>query len=121
MRIGIVGTGHIGGTLAQHLVRVGHEVAISNSRGPDTLEALVAELGPGTRAMTAEEAAAFGDLVVVSVPFGRYRQLSARGVRGKVVIDMNNYYPGRDGSFPELDGDRTTSSELLKSSCPMPG
>lgn len=118
MRIGIVGTGHIGGTLAQHLVRVGHEVAISNSRGPDTLEALVAELGPGTRAMTAEEAAAFGDLVVVSVPFGRYRELSARGVRGKVVIDTNNYYPGRDGSFPELDGDRTTSSERLQEHLP---
>lgn len=118
MRIGIVGTGHIGGTLAQHLVRVGHEVAISNSRGPDTLEALVAELGPGTRAMTAEEAAAFGDLVVVSVPFGRYRELSARGVRGKVVIDTNNYYPGRDGSFSELDGDRTTSSERLQEHLP---
>jgi pyrroline-5-carboxylate reductase len=65
MRIGIIGIGHIGGTLAHHLVRVGHEVAISNSRGPDTPEDVVAELGPNARAMTAEEAAAFGDLVVV--------------------------------------------------------
>jgi len=118
MRIGIIGAGHIGGTLARLFVSAGHEVAASNSRGPDTLENLVTELGDRARAMTAQDAARFGDVVVVSVPFGRYRELPTDGLAGKVVIDTNNYYPGRDGHFPELDTDRTTSSELLQAHLP---
>jgi 8-hydroxy-5-deazaflavin:NADPH oxidoreductase len=118
MRIGIIGAGHIGGTLARHFFRVGHEVALSNSRGPDTLADFVRELGSGALAVTAAEAARSGDVVVVSVPFGRYRELPRDGVAGKVVIDTNNYYPQRDGHFPELDSDRTTSSELLQEHLP---
>jgi len=114
MKIGIIGTGHIGGTLARQLVAAGHEVVLSNSRGPETLAELVGELGHGTQAMTAGDAARFGDAIVVSIPFGRYRELPTDGVAGKVVIDTNNYYPQRDGSFEELDADRTTSSELLQ-------
>lgn len=114
MRIGIVGAGHIGGTLAGHFVAAGHEVAVSNSRGPETLAGLVEELGGGAQALTAAEAAQFGDVVVVSVPFGRYGELPTEGVAGKVVVDTNNYYPQRDGHFEELDSDRTTSSELLQ-------
>jgi 8-hydroxy-5-deazaflavin:NADPH oxidoreductase len=114
MRIGIIGSGHIGGTLARCFVDAGHEVAISNSRGPETLARLAEGLGPQARAMTAAEAARFGDLAVVSVPFGRYRELPSDAVAGKVVIDTNNYYPKRDGDFEELDSDRTTSSELLQ-------
>jgi 8-hydroxy-5-deazaflavin:NADPH oxidoreductase len=101
-------------TLAGHFVRAEHEVAVSNSRGPDTLGNLVAELGAGARALTAEEAAGFGEVVVVSVPFGRYRELPAGGLGGKVVVDTNNYFPGRDGHLDELDGDSTSSSELLQ-------
>jgi 8-hydroxy-5-deazaflavin:NADPH oxidoreductase len=114
MKIGIIGAGHIGGTLARHFVRVGHEVAVGNSRGTASLQGLVAELGDRARAMTAQDAARFGEVVVVSVPFGRYRELPTDGVAGKVVIDTNNYYPGRDGRFEDLDTDRTTSSELLQ-------
>lgn len=114
MRIGIIGAGHIGGTLAGHFVRVGHDVAIGNSRGPDTLEELVAELGGGAQAATASDAARFGDVVVVSVPFGRYRELATDAFAGKVVIDTNDYYPRRDGHFEELDSNRTMSSELLQ-------
>lgn len=114
MKIGILGAGRIGATLARHFARVGHVVAVSNSRGPATLEGLVAELGDRAHATTAEDAARFGDVVVVSVPFGRYRELPTGGLAGKVVIDTNNYYPQRDGRFEELDGDRTTSSELLQ-------
>ena len=114
MRIGIIGSGHIGGTLARCFVDAGHEVAVSNSRGPETLADLATELGPRAQAMTAAEAARFGDLVVVSVPFGRYREVPNEAVAGKVVIDTNNYYPRRDGHFEELDSDRTTSSELLQ-------
>jgi predicted dinucleotide-binding enzyme len=95
MKIGIIGAGKIGGTLAGHFVRVGHEVAVSNSRGPDTLQDLIGEIGERARAMTAEDAARFGDVVVVSVPFGRYRELPTDGLAGKVVIETNNYYPGR--------------------------
>jgi hypothetical protein len=114
MRIGIIGAGHIGGTLARRFVDAGHEVGVSNSRGPETLAGLVEELGSGAQAMTAAEAERFGDLVVVSVPFGRYRELPTEAVAGKVVVDTNNYYAQRDGHFEELDRDRTTSSELLQ-------
>jgi 8-hydroxy-5-deazaflavin:NADPH oxidoreductase len=114
MRIGIIGAGHIGGTLAGLFVDAGHEVAVSNSRGPETLAGLVEQLGGRARATSAGDAARFGDVVVVSVPFGRYRELPTEAVAGKVVIDTNNYYPGRDGHLEELDGDRTTSSELLQ-------
>jgi predicted dinucleotide-binding enzyme len=96
MKIGIIGEGKIGSTLAGHFVRVGHEVAVSNSRGPDTLRDVVTELGERARATTAAEAAQFGEVVVVSVPFGRYRELPTDGLAGKVVIDTNNYYPGRE-------------------------
>ena len=114
MRIGIIGSGKIGGTLARRFVDAEHEVALSNSRGPETLAALVDELGPRARALSAAEAERFGDLVVVSVPLGRYRELPTASVAGKVVIDTNNYYPQRDGHFEELDSDKTTSSELLQ-------
>ena len=60
----------------------------------------------------------FGDIVVVSVPFGRYTEVPTAGLDGKVVIDTNNYYPNRDGHFPELDADRTTSSEMLQAHIP---
>ena len=118
MRIGIIGAGHIGATLAAHLVRLGHEVAVSNSRGPATLGPLVEELGARAQAMTAADAVGFAEVVVVAVPFGRYRELPTDGVAGKIVVDTNNYYPQRDGHFEELDDDRTTSSELLQGHLP---
>jgi predicted dinucleotide-binding enzyme len=118
MRIGIIGAGHIGGTLAGLFVMAGHEVAISNSRSPETLDALVGELGERARATTPEDAARYGEIVVVSIPFGRYREVPIEGMAGKIVIDTNNYYPQRDGHFAELDTDRTTSSELLQAHLP---
>ncbi|AXI78874.1 NADP oxidoreductase [Peterkaempfera bronchialis] len=114
MRIGIIGAGHIGATLARQFARIGHEVVISNSRGPQTLQALVQNLGGGVRAVTPAEAVAFGEVVVVSVPYGRYRELPAEGFDGKVVIDTCNYYPERDGHDPDLDSGATTSSEKIR-------
>jgi predicted dinucleotide-binding enzyme len=114
LRIGIVGAGHIGRTLAAHFVRAGHEVVLSNSRDPETLQELVAGLGDGASARTAAEAARAGDVVVVSIPFGRLRELPADELAGKVVVDTNNYYPQRDGHLEELDDDQATSSELLQ-------
>jgi hypothetical protein len=113
MKIGIIGAGNIGATAARLFTRAGHEVALSNSRGGAGLEALVAELGGGARATGVEEAARFGEVVLVAVPFGKYEALPAEAFEGRVVIDAGNYYPQRDGHLAELDGGRTTSSELL--------
>lgn len=116
--IGLIGSGNIGSTLARLAVDHGHPVVLSNSRGPATLEALVAELGPRARADTAEGAAAAGDVVIVTIPLGNYRQVPVEPLRGKVVVDTNNYYPQRDGQVPELDDGSSTSSELLQAHLP---
>ena len=114
MKIGIIGAGYIGGNAAKLFTEAGHEIAIANSRGAETLRDLVAGIGGNAKAVNVEEAAAFGDVVFVSIPFGKYRELPAGAFDGKIVIDSNNYYPERDGNFVELDEGVTTSSELLK-------
>jgi 8-hydroxy-5-deazaflavin:NADPH oxidoreductase len=114
VKIGVIGAGRIGGTLAARLVAAGHEVAISNSRDPATLQGAV----DGARPMTVEDAGRFGEVIVVSIPFRRYREVPADAVHGKLVIDTNNYYPQRDGHFPELDDGSTTSSELVQAHLP---
>jgi predicted dinucleotide-binding enzyme len=116
--IGFIGSGNIGSTLARLAVSAGHDVVISNSRGPETLSDLVAELGPRARAATAFDAAEAGDLVVVTVPLKNYREVPVEPLRGKVVIDTNNYYPDRDGHIAELDDESTTTSELLQAHLP---
>src|SRR5205085_6077747 len=113
MKIGIIGSGNIGATSARLFVRAGHEVALSNSRDGEGLEALIAELGPKAKATTIEDAARFGDVIVIAIPFGKFRTLPADAFKGKVVIDAGNYYPNRDGNFAELDNDEITSSELM--------
>jgi predicted dinucleotide-binding enzyme len=115
---GIIGAGHIGSHIARAVIAVGHDVVIANSRGPETLAELVAELGPSARAATAEEAGATGDVVVVTVPFGRYRDVPVEPLAGKIVIDTNNYYWERDGRFPELDRGEATTSGLLQAHLP---
>jgi 8-hydroxy-5-deazaflavin:NADPH oxidoreductase len=118
MRIGIIGSGNIGATAARLFVGAGHEVAIANSRGPDTLAGLVDELGDSARAATVEDAASFGELVLVAIPFGRYRDLPAAPLAGTIVVDATNYYSQRDGHLAEIDDDRTTSTELLAAHLP---
>jgi len=116
--IGLIGAGQIGSQLARLAVQHGHEVVVSNSRRPETLAKLVAELGPKARAATPAEAAAAGDIVVVTVPLKNYEQVPVEPLAGKVVIDTNNYYPERDGHFPALDNESTTTSELLQAHLP---
>jgi predicted dinucleotide-binding enzyme len=116
--IGFIGSGHIGGTLAEIAVAQGYDVVLSNSRGPETLADLVAKLGPKARAATAAEAAAAGELVVVTVPFKSYRDVPVEPLAGKVVIDTNNYYHERDEHHSELDDGTTTSAELLQAHLP---
>src|SRR5688572_29190984 len=118
MNIGIIGAGHIGGTTARLFIDAGHEVAISNSRGPETLRDLVAELGPKARAVTPEEAARFGEVVLLAIPLKDYPTLPADELRGKVVIDAMNYYPNRDGQIAQLDSRESASSELVAAHLP---
>jgi len=111
--IGFIGSGHLGLTVARLAIDAGHQVVLSNSRGPATLADTVAELGPGASAATSAEAAATADLVVVSVPVKVFAQLPAEALAGKTVIDTCNYGAERDGPIPDLDGTSLTSSELL--------
>ncbi len=118
--IGIIGAGHIGSQVARKAVQLGYDVVIGNSRGPETLTDLVAELGPRARAATATEAAEAGDFAVATIPLGNYTDLPVDALAGKIVIDTINYYWERDGRIAALDdGDATTSGlvqEHLKES-----
>jgi 8-hydroxy-5-deazaflavin:NADPH oxidoreductase len=116
--IGFIGAGHIGSQLARLAVSRGYDVVISNSRGPETLSSLVAELGPKARGATPAEAAKAGDIVVVSIPLKNYPRVPVAPLAGKIVIDTENYYPQRDGHIPELDNESMTTSELLQAHLP---
>jgi predicted dinucleotide-binding enzyme len=118
VRVGIIGTGKIGGTLAELWVRTGHEVMIS-SRHPDELKSLAAKLGPKAHVGTPAEAAAFGPVVVVSVPYAATPQVGrdyAKELAGKVVLDTGNPYPNRDGPMADqarAKGAGPSSKEFL--------
>ena len=116
--IGLIGSGMIGGTVARLAIAAGLDVVLSNSRGPETLAGLISELGPRARAATPTEAAAAGDLVVVTVPLRAYRSVPALPLAGKIVVDTNNYYPDRDGRIAELDSGAATVSGLLQRHLP---
>ena len=101
MRIGIVGSGNIGGTAAQLFEDAGHEVLVgSRSNGK------------------VEQACAFGEIVLVAIPFAAYSTLPAEPLDGKIIVDAMNAFGGRDGGFPDLEAGRTTSSELLAEHLP---
>ncbi len=112
--IGFIGSGMIGSTVARLSVAAGHRVVLSNSRGPETLKDLVAELGPLATAATAGQAAEAGDLVVVSIPVKAIGEVPAKPLAGKPVLDTGNYYSQRDGQIEVLDTGALTSSGLLQ-------
>ncbi len=118
LKIGIIGAGRIGGTLASLWAKAGHEVLVS-SRHPDQLQDLARSLGPRARAGTPREAAVFGEVVLVSVPYGALPQIGrdlARELAGKVVLDTGNPYPERDGEMARearRKGTGVASAELL--------
>ena len=116
--VGFIGSGRIGGTVARLAVAAGHPVILSNSRGPDTLKDQADELGPLARAATAGEAAAGGELVVVTIPLRAYLSVPAAPLAGKVVLDTCNYYSRRDGQLADLDSGALTSSELVQRHLP---
>lgn len=111
MKIGIIGAGHIGGTLARRLTALGHDVAVANSRGPQTLADLVAETG--AKAVTVEEAARGRDVVIVTIPQKNIPQLPKglfAGADATVVVDTGNYYPrNRDGRIDAIEAGMTES------------
>jgi predicted dinucleotide-binding enzyme len=111
MQIGIIGAGFIARAVASVATRHGYDVMVSNSRGPDTLFSLVGTIG--CKAGTPQQAAAFGDIVVVAIPLKAYQSIPVAPLDGKVVLVANNYYPERDGHIAELDRNEISTSELL--------
>jgi len=117
MRIGIVGAGHIGGTAAKLFARAGHQVAVSNSRGPATLASLVSSIGTNAKAVSTVEAVKFGEAILLALP---YRKMDAlppgESFAGKIVIDATNPYSATGGVMNL--GESTSSEEVAKR---MPG
>ncbi|CAN0627609.1 8-hydroxy-5-deazaflavin:NADPH oxidoreductase [Burkholderia multivorans] len=111
MKMGILGAGFIGKAMATLAKQCGHEVMMSNSRGPETLMSTAAAIG--CRVGTASEAAVFGEIVVVAVPLCSYLTLPVAELEGKIVIDACNYYPERDGHIDVLEQYAMTTSELM--------
>ncbi|GEB94915.1 NADPH-dependent F420 reductase [Microbacterium lacticum] len=116
--IGIIGAGHIGSQLARAFTGLGYDVVIANSRGPETLSALVAEIGPKARAATAEEAAEAADFAVVTVPLKAIDEIPVAPLAGKIVLDTCNYYWERDGHIAALDRGEATTSGLVQEHLP---
>lgn len=114
MRIGILGSGHIGGALGRHWARAGHEVLFS-SRHPEQLTRLAQEAGHGARAGTLDEAVRFGDVLLDALPYAASLALDAQALAGKVLLSASNYYPQRDGTV-DLKGHSQT--ELLAARLP---
>ena len=114
MKIGILGSGYIGGPLGRLWSAVGHEVMFSSSH-PEKLTELVEKAGPNAKAGTIEEAAEFGELLMEAIPFGSIPDLPANKLAGKVVLSAANYYPSRDGQI-ELGG--RTQSQWVASKLP---
>jgi predicted dinucleotide-binding enzyme len=118
LKIGIIGTGRIGGALAGHWAKAGHSLMIS-SRHPEQLKALAESLGPQVSVGTPEEAAAFGEVLLISVPYGALPQVGrdyAAQMRGKVVLETGNPFPARDGEMAEAaraKGTGVASAEYL--------
>jgi predicted dinucleotide-binding enzyme len=105
MKIGIIGSGSIGGTLARRLSALGHDVTIANSRGPESLRELAEETG--ATAATAEDAVRDADLVAIAIPVKAVPDLP--DLSGKVVVDANNYYAGRDGRIDEIEDGKASA------------
>jgi len=118
LKIGVIGTGHIGGNLATLWAKAGHELLIS-SRHPEELKDLALSLGPKVRVGTPREAAAFGEVVLISVPYMATPQVGRdyrNELAGKVVLDTGNPYPQRDGAMAEearRKGTGVASAEYL--------
>jgi 8-hydroxy-5-deazaflavin:NADPH oxidoreductase len=114
LKIGVIGTGDIGGALARHWARAGHTLMISSGH-PEKLQSLARELGPNVKVGTPREAAAFGDVVMLAVPYHATRQIGrdlAAELKGKILLDAGNPYPSRDGEMAVRDRQRGTGAAV---------
>ncbi|UTJ49506.1 NAD(P)-binding domain-containing protein [Atlantibacter subterranea] len=116
MKIGIIGAGFVGRTIGKLATSLGHQVMLSNSRGPQSLFSL--PHATGCQIGTVEDAIAFSDITVVAIPLSALYSVPVEPLAGKIVVDANNYYPERDGHIAELDNHATTTSELLAEHLP---
>lgn len=113
MKIGIVGSGKLGMTAVRAFVACGHRVAVSNTRGPNSMPELIKRFHGQARASTTTDIGIGAEVIILALPFGRYRELPVEPFRGRIVVDATNYDPGRDGSTAALDNDEITSTELI--------
>lgn len=111
-KIGIMGAGFIGQACAQLFLEAGYEVMLSNSRGKESLYSVVSNI-PDCQIGNSEDAIHFGEMVLIAIPFHNYTSLPANLLANKIVLDATNYYPERDGAFPQLDRYEITTSQLL--------
>ena len=116
MKIGIIGAGFVGRSVAQKAVQAGHEVMLSNSRGPQSLFSMKSALG--CTVGTVDEAIAFGEVIVLAIPLAAYGALPPDRFPGKIVIDAVNYYHERDGHIEAVDRGETTTSEMIAAHLP---
>src|SRR5690606_8310070 len=116
MKIGIIGSGQVGGTLTRRLTQLGHDVAVANSRSPESLRELAEETGaePGTVRSVAEDS----EVVILAVPMKAVPELPADAFGSKIVIDATNYYPQRDGIIPDVADRSVTSSRWVADMLP---
>jgi len=119
--LGFVGSGQIGGTVARIAAQLGYPVVVSNSRAPETLSDLVAEIaaqGGDARAAWAAEASAAADVAMVSIPLKNIWDVDPAPLAGKIVLETNNYYPVRDGRIAAIDDEQNTTTGLLQDHLP---
>jgi 8-hydroxy-5-deazaflavin:NADPH oxidoreductase len=116
--IGIIGSGHVGSSLAKAAIAHGYDVVLSSSQGPESLAGLVRSLGPHASAGTPAQAAAAADFAIVATPVTAIDQVPVEPLEGKVVIATINYFPQRDGHIPEIDSGKTTVPGLLQAHLP---
>lgn len=116
--IGILGSGHVGSSLAKAAITHGYDLVLSNTQGPDSLAGLIKELGPQASAARPAEAAAAGDFAIVAIPLATIGQVPVEPLAGKVVIATINYFPQRYGRVPEIDDGTTTAPGLLQAHLP---
>lgn len=112
MKIGIIGAGAMAQGITLHAIKAGYEVMLSNSRGPQSLSAQSKHFSCVVG--TVEEAIAFGDIVIIAIPLFKYQTLPQSALSGKIVLDLLNYFPQRDGNIPALQNGLTTSELLAK-------
>lgn len=118
MRLGIIGAGKLGITLAQLALKAGNEVALSGSGDPQKIALSVKILTPGAQAMASTEVAQWADVIILAIPLSKFRQLPVDALKRKIVIDATNYWPEVDGPREDTIPETLSSSEAIQQFLP---